>query len=303
VYKTDMQDAGFTARNGRADDRAPMSRRNLEAGATLGLPFIVRVANRHLVWSQSIALALVRMVKCGTIMTNHKQAAINTNRRALTAGRQARREGSGSAAPASSARSSDSHRCAHKCGHDDETLGETTEHMIFKCKGVQQYIQPFLTAVQGARGMPRGIVQGLCNTDTSVEAETRAMDAFLCLVNGGRSGQGVPTAALCHVIPTLFAMLIGIFRAHPYYASRKYHPPIADRMAARLGMSLDLAQPTGSCAPASAPTSAGGGSSSAGPSSGTCLASEYEVAHDAQARPQAAHRSGGSRAEPADGTS
>ena len=303
VHKTDMQDAGFTARNGRADDRAPMSRRNLEAGATLGLPFIVRVANRHLVWSQSIALALVRMVKCGTIMTNHKQAAINTNRRAQTAGRQARREGSDSAAPASSARSSDSHRCAHKCGHDDETLGETTEHMIFKCRSVQQYIQPFLSAVQGARGMPRSIVQGLCNADTSVEAETRAMDAFLCLVNGGRSGQGVPTAALCHVIPTLFAMLIGIFRAHPYYASRKYHPPLADRMAARLGVSLDLAQPTGSCAPASAPTSAGGGGSSAGSSSGTCLASEYEVAHDAQARPQAAHRSGGSRAEPADGTS
>jgi hypothetical protein len=89
-------------------------------------------------WSQSIALALVRMVKCGTIMTNHKQAAINTNRRAQTAGRRARREGSDSAAPASSARSRDSHRCAHKCVQDDETLDETTEHMIFKCKGVQR---------------------------------------------------------------------------------------------------------------------------------------------------------------------
>jgi hypothetical protein len=79
VHQTGMQDAGFTVRAGRADDRAPMSRRNLEAGATLGLPFVVRVANRHLVWSQSIALALIRMVKCGTIMANHKQAAINTN--------------------------------------------------------------------------------------------------------------------------------------------------------------------------------------------------------------------------------
>ena len=126
---------------------------------------------------------------------------------------------------------------------------------------------------------------------------------YLSLVNGGPPRQGVPAAALCHVIPALFAMLIGIFRAHPYYASRKYHPPFADRMAARLGVPLELAQPTGSCAPASVPTSADGGSSSAGPSSGTCLASEYEVAHDAQARPQAAHRSGGSRAESADGTS
>ena len=126
---------------------------------------------------------------------------------------------------------------------------------------------------------------------------------YLSLVNGGPPRQGVPAAALCHVIPTLFAMLIGIFRAHPYYASRKYHPPFADRMAARLGVSLELAQPTGSCAPASVPTSADGGSSSAGPSSGTCPASEDAFAHSAQARPQAAHRSGGSRAEPADGTS
>jgi len=126
---------------------------------------------------------------------------------------------------------------------------------------------------------------------------------YLSLVNGGPPRQGVPAAALCHVIPTLFAMLIGIFRAHPYYASRKYHPPFADRMAARLGVPLELAQPTGSCAPASVPTSADGGSSSAGPSSGTCPASEDAFAHSAQARPQAAHRSGGSRAEPADGTS
>ena len=304
VHKADMYDAGFATRTGREDGRAPMSRRNLNAGATLGLPFIVRVANRHLAWSQSIALALVRMVKCGTIMTNHKQAVINSERRAQNAERRARKEPE-TEVHVAAAQCCDSHRCAHRCGQDDETLGETAEHMIFKCGSMQHFTQPFLSAVQGARGMPRSIVQGLCDTDTSVPAETRAMDAFLCLVNGGRAREGVPAAALCRVIPTLFAMLIGIFRAHPYYAARKYNPPFADRLAMRYGVSLELAQPTEARAPVTAPVSEAGGSSSAGSISGACSAIDDAHALSAQARPQAAHAhgSGGSRAEPADGTS
>ena len=264
VHKDDMYDAGFTARTGRMDDKAPMSRRNLQAGATLGLPFIVRVANRHLSWSQSIALALVRMVKTGTIMTNRKQAVINTKRRAGNAARRGRTDPD-RATPAR-AQSSESHRCAHGCGLDDATRGETTEHMVFKCASVQQYIRPFLEAVRGARGMPHGIVQGLCNTDTSTAAETQAMDAFLCLVNGGLGHQRVPVGAMYHVIPALFAMLIGVFRAHPYYAMRKYTPPFADRLAASIGASIEPGQHVEVRIAASAEAAAGGSSSRAAPS-------------------------------------
>ena len=264
VHKDDMYDAGFAARTGRTDGRAPMSRRNLQAGAALGLPFIVCVANRHLSWSQSIALALVRMVKSGTIMTNHKQAAINTKRRADNAKRRAKKD-PGRATPAPPM-SSESHRCAHRCGGDDATQGETAEHMVFKCAAVQQYIRPFLAAVRAARGMPTGIVQGLCNTDTSVAAETLAMDAFLCLVNGGLGRQRVPVGAMYHVIPSLFAMLIGVFRAHPYYAMRKYTPPFADRLAASIGGSIEPGQLVETRTAASGVAAAGGGSSRAAPS-------------------------------------
>ena len=264
VHKDDMHDAGYTARTGRTDGKAPMSRRNLQAGAALGLPFIVRVANRHLSWSQSIALALVRMVKSGTIMTNRRQAAINTKRRADNAKRRSRTDPD-RATPAP-AQSSESHRCAHGCGLDDATRGETAEHMVFKCASVQQYIRPFLEAVRGARGMPHGIVHGLCNTDSSPAAEMQAMDAFLCLVNGGLGRQRVPVGAMYHVIPALFAMLIGVFRAHPYYAMRKYTPPFADRLAASVGASIEPGQLVEVRIAASVEAAAGGGSSRAAPS-------------------------------------
>ncbi len=132
--------------------------------------------------------------------------------------------------------------------------------MVFKCASIQQYIRPFLEAVRGARGMPHGIVQGLCNTDTSTAAETQAMDAFLCLVNGGLGHQRVPVGAMYHVIPALFAMLIGVFRAHPYYAMRKYTPPFADRLAASLGASIEPGQHVEARTAASAEAAAGGSS-------------------------------------------
>ena len=138
--------------------------------------------------------------------------------------------------------------------------------MVFKCAAVQQYIRPFLAAVRAARGMPTGIVQGLCNTDTSVAAETLAMDAFLCLVNGGLGRQRVPVGAMYHVIPSLFAMLIGVFRAHPYYAMRKYTPPFADRLAASIGGSIEPGQLVETRTAASGEAAAGGGSSRAAPS-------------------------------------
>ena len=68
------------------------------------------------------------------------------------------------------------------------------------------------------------------------------------------------------VIPSLFAMLIGVFRAHPYYAMRKYTPPFADRLAASIGGSIEPGQLVETRTAASGDAVAGGGSSRAAPS-------------------------------------
>ena len=95
---------------------------------------------------------------------------------------------------------------------------------------------------------------------------TSWVDAFLCLVNGCLGHQRVPVGAMYHVIPALFAMLIGVFRAHPYYAMRKYTPPFADRLAASIGASIEPGQHVEVRIAASAEAAAGGGSSRAAPS-------------------------------------
>ena len=183
----------------------PVCRRHLKAGIRLGLPFYIRCTSKDLAIAQSVGLALIRAVRCGSVQTQRLRSIIADRRKSkgMTGNSTGPLNGG---------------HCPHSCGKDT-SLGETLAHMIFKCPNTMELRVKFHELCEKYRfRIGKKKCAALVSKECSMEAEQAAMTAFLELTNG----MGVDARTMFVLLPALFEMLIGIFQLHPYYARRKY---------------------------------------------------------------------------------